>query len=215
MKPPSPGNERKRLQALRDYRILDTLREDRYDEIARLAAEVCETPMSAISFVDRFRQWFKATVGIEIWDTPRDDSFCAHAIVDGDAPLIVEDATEDDRFADNPLVTGHPHVRFYAGIPLVTRGGDALGTLCVLDRIPRALRSGQVDALRILGRHTVGLLEVHRERTTRDASGQPTESMHSAMSERVHLLTMDSTSACSPPPDFSAASPRAIKRSLR
>lgn len=190
MKPPSLGNERKRLRALRDYRILDTLKDDRYDEIARLAAEVCETPMAAISFVDRFRQWFKATVGIEVWDTPRDDSFCAHAIVDGDAPLIVEDAAKDDRFADNPLVTGHPHLRFYAGIPLVTRGGDALGTLCVLDRIPRVLRSGQVDALRILGRHTVGLLEAHRERCSSDQLGQSTENLRSALSalERVYLL---------------------------
>jgi len=164
MNPAIPRNERERLRALRRHQILDTLPEPAYDDIALLAATVCETPIAAVSFVDRYRQWFKSAIGLDVRETPREVSFCASAILDSRHPLIVEDATLDERFADNPLVTGATGIRFYAGVPIVTTGGHALGALCVIDRIPRVLREDQVHALRILAKQVAGHLETRTDR---------------------------------------------------
>src|ERR1035441_598317 len=135
MKAPLPTNEAERLAALKEYHILDTGTEQSYDDITALASHICNVPIAMISMVDEARQWFKSRVGLEQQQTSRDVAFCAHAILQNE-PLIVRDATKDRRFVDSPLVTGEPHIRFYAGFPLINAEGLALGTLCVIDRQP-------------------------------------------------------------------------------
>jgi signal transduction histidine kinase/ActR/RegA family two-component response regulator len=158
-----PLNERERLESLRSYNILDTSPEVAYGDLARLAATICGTPVAAVSLVDAERQWFKAEVGLGCSETHRDCSFCAHAILQPDCTLIVKDATQDSRFADNPLVTGAVGIRFYAGVPLVDGEGIPLGTLCVIDRAPRELMSAQIEALEALARQTTAQLELRRK----------------------------------------------------
>ena len=156
-----PPNEGRRLEALRSYGVLDTDFESEYDELCRLAAAICETPIALISFVDHDRQWFKAVVGLGVREIDRDAAFCAHAIWQ-DKIFEVPDATRDPRFADNPLVLGDPDIRFYAGQPLVNADGLALGTLCTIDRVPRTLTPNQRTALDILARQVVVNLELRR-----------------------------------------------------
>jgi len=162
---PLPPNEAQRLAALYDYAILDTLPETAFDDLTRLAAHICEMPIALISLIDSDRQWFKSSVGIEETETPREIAFCAHTILEPNL-LIVPDAAQDPRFADNPLVTGVPFIRFYAGMPLVTPDGYALGTLCIADQVPRDLTLAQQDALRTLGRLAVTQLELRRQTAT-------------------------------------------------
>lgn len=157
----SSDNEKRRLKVLWQYEVLDTIPEALFDDLTELAASICEAPIALISLVDEKRQWFKAKVGTTLTETSRDVSFCAHAIQQPDL-FIVPDATKDDRFARNPLVTSDPKIRFYAGAPLITADGYALGTLCVIDKVPRALRPEQKQALRILARHVVSQLELRR-----------------------------------------------------
>lgn len=152
-------NETARLAALRRYRILDTDPEQAFDDLALLASQICGTPMALITLVDSDRQWFKARVGTSIQETSRSISFCAHAIQQRDL-MIVPDARGDGRFRDNPLVTGDPHIRFYAGAPLVTHDGHALGTLCVVDRVPRTLTHEQTEALQALRHQAEAQLEL-------------------------------------------------------
>ncbi len=156
-----PKNEVKRLKVLWQYDVLDTVPEEVFDDLADLAAHICEAPVAMISLVDENRQWFKARVGTSTKETSRDISFCAHAILN-DGLLVISDATKDPRFNDNPMVTGPQKIRFYAGAPLVTPDGHALGTLCVLDKQPRKLRSEQLEALRVLAHHVVSQLELRR-----------------------------------------------------
>jgi len=162
MTAPLPANEEQRLAALRAYGVLDTQAEHVFDDIAILASQICESPISIISLVDQGRQWFKAHVGLDVSETPRDTAFCAHAILDSAHVLVVPDTTKDLRFADNPLVTGQPFIRFYAGAPLLSPEGHALGTLCVIDRVPRELRTEQEQALQALSRVVVALFEDRR-----------------------------------------------------
>jgi diguanylate cyclase (GGDEF)-like protein/PAS domain S-box-containing protein len=154
-------NEAARLDALRQYDVLDTLPEVEFDDLTLLAAHICGTPIALISLVDENRQWFKSSVGLGMRETPRDVSFCAHAIVQDDL-FVVQDATQDERFADNPLVTSEPHIRFYMGAPLITPQGHALGTLCVVDRVPRQLSPQQAESLQVLSRQVVRQLELRR-----------------------------------------------------
>lgn len=158
---PIPTNEARRLKVLWQYEVLDTVPEQIFDDLAELAGAICEAPISLISLVDESRQWFKARVGLDARETSRDISFCAHAITQPGL-FIIPDATQDPRFKDNPLVTGDPKVRFYAGAPLITTEGHALGTLCVLDRVPRELRPDQLKALRVLARLVLTQLELRR-----------------------------------------------------
>lgn len=154
-----PHNEAQRLMTLHRYGILDTDPEDAYDEIAELAATICEAPVSLVTLIDHSRQWFKARIGMQPQQTARNVSFCAHAILQPDL-FVVPDTHADPRFADNPLVTDSPHIRFYAGAPLLTRDGIGLGTLCVIDHVPRQLEPHQEKALLILRTHVLKLLEL-------------------------------------------------------
>ncbi len=165
---PLPANEALRLQTLQLCRILDTESEGAFDDLVALAATICDAPIALISLVDESRQWFKAKVGLDVAETSRDVAFCAHAILGSDV-MVVGDATKDPRFASNPLVTGAPNIRFYAGAPIVTSQGTALGTVCVIDRKPRTLTPMQEQALRLL-RQTAGhLIELRRARLDLDA----------------------------------------------
>ena len=161
MKAPTPDNEAARLAALREYHILDTEAEPTYDDITALAAYVCDAPIALISLVDESRQWFKSKLGLTQQETPRDVAFCAHAILQTE-PLIVRDALEDERFSDSALVTRAPHIRFYAGFPLTTQDGLAVGTLCAIDRKPRRLSTEQKTAMQALARQVMALLELRR-----------------------------------------------------
>jgi PAS domain S-box-containing protein len=156
---PIPTNESERLAALRRYEILDTPPESEFDDLTRLAAQICDAPIALISLVDADRQWFKSKQGLDANETPRELAFCAHAVHSGEL-LEVPNATEDERFRDNPLVTGEPDIRFYAGTPLVTGAGLSLGTLCVIDRTPRHLTPQQREALATLGRQVVRQLDL-------------------------------------------------------
>jgi len=154
-------NEAKRLKVLWQYDVLDTVPEEVFDDLTELAARICEAPIALISLVDENRQWFKSKVGITVNETSRDISFCSHAIEQQEL-FIIPDATQDLRFAKNPLVTSNPKIRFYAGAPLITPDGHALGTLCVIDKVPRELRPEQKQALRVLARHVMTQLELRR-----------------------------------------------------
>ncbi len=156
-----PVNEPERLAALRAYQILDTAAEQTYDDITALAAYICQTPIAMISLVDEQRQWFKSKVGLTQEETPRDVAFCAHAILQTE-PLIVMDALLDERFSNSTLVTGEPYIRFYAGFPLLSPEGYAVGTLCAVDRKSRQLSDCQRKAMFSLSRQVMALLEYRR-----------------------------------------------------
>jgi GAF domain-containing protein len=156
------ADEAQRQRDLDTYRILDTLPQAAYDDIARLASLLCGAPIALVSLIDRDRQWFKARTGFEPDATRRDEAFCNHAIRAPGQVMEIPDATQDPRFAANPLVTGDAAIRFYAGMPLVTPGGSAIGTVCVLDRAPRMLTQAQRDGLASLARITMNLLDARR-----------------------------------------------------
>lgn len=163
MPAPLPHNEAERLRALLRYRILDTLPEVAFDDITHLAAQICQTPVALISLLDSHRQWYKSHYGTSITESPRETSLCTHALMTPRETMIVPDTTQDPRFSDRDYVTGPFPVRFYAGAPLVTSTGYAIGTLCVIDREPRKLTLGQVDALERLSRHTMRLFDARIE----------------------------------------------------
>ena len=156
-----PAREAARLEALKEYKILDTPSESAYNDIATLAAFICDVPIALISFVDSERQWFKSKVGLDIDETSRDVSFCTHTILDKKM-LVVNDALKDERFVNNPLVTCAPGIRFYAGVSLVTPNGYSVGTLCVIDRKPKELSESQKKALQALASQVVMQLELRR-----------------------------------------------------
>ncbi|MGB3758730.1 MAG: ATP-binding protein [Rivularia sp. (in: cyanobacteria)] len=158
--PPLPDNEDDRLQALIKYQVLDTQAEQQFDDLTALASHICNTPIALISLVDANRQWFKSKVGLEVTQTPRELALCAHTILQPDRVLIVPNAEEDERFADNPLVISEPNVIFYAGAPLVTPDGLPIGTLCTIDNKPRELSPEQIQALQALSRQVISQLEL-------------------------------------------------------
>jgi signal transduction histidine kinase len=158
---PKPNNEKARLAELAGYSIIGSKAEKDFDEIVDLASTICETPISLVSLLDEKRQWFKAKRGLTLDETSRDVAFCSHAILE-DNILVVNDATKDDRFIDNPLVTGYPNIRFYAGMPLISPNGYKMGTLCVIDNKPRELNQTQLYTLEVLSRQVVKQMELHK-----------------------------------------------------
>jgi GAF domain-containing protein len=155
-------NEGDRLKALADYHIMDSAPEQAFDDLVVLASQICGCPIATVTLVDETRQWFKARIGVESTETPREQSFCAHALLEPENLMVVPDATRDKRFYDNPLVTKDPNIRFYAGAPLLTPAGMPLGTICVIDRKPREFLVEQRKALLALGRQTSHMLELRR-----------------------------------------------------
>lgn len=146
---PIPENEAGRLKALERYNILDTLPEEEFDRLTKLASIICGVPIALITLIEKDRQWFKSNLGLEGTETLRETSFCQYAIM-GTETLEVKDATKDERFVDNPFVTGDPDIRFYAGHPLIDPDGYALGSLCVIDKKAGVLTSTQHEALKLL-----------------------------------------------------------------
>jgi PAS domain S-box-containing protein len=183
-------DDRDRVAAIEAYNILDTPAEREFDDLAALAAAVCGTPIALVTFVTSDRQWFKARVGCRLAETPLDVSFCAVAITQSDV-LIVGDTLQDSRFHSNPLVTGEPHVRFYAGAPLVTSAGHALGTVCVLDRVARELTASQVDALRAIARQVVSQLELRRAHEAMRVSEEFTRRILDSSMDCIKVLDLD------------------------
>jgi signal transduction histidine kinase len=156
---PAPENEIQRLASLNKYETLDSDAEEKFDELTRIAASMFNTSIALVSFVDEDRQWFKSKVGLDACETSRDIAFCSHAILQSDV-FVVEDTLKDERFADNPLVTGGPNIRFYAGAPLVNKEGYALGTLCVIDQQPKTFSEQQKSMLATLANQVVSQLEL-------------------------------------------------------
>ncbi|HVY62603.1 MAG TPA: GAF domain-containing protein, partial [Planctomycetota bacterium] len=177
---PLPSDEGRRLEALRRSGLLDTPPESAFDDIARIASLVAGTPIALVSLIDERRQWFKARVGLDATETPREQAFCGYTIL-GREPFVVPDATKDARFAENPLVTGPPRIAFYAGVPIVTADGHALGSLCVIDRRPRELSPEQLGALRALERRLVAELELR-------AAARDLARLHGEARDREALL---------------------------
>jgi two-component sensor histidine kinase len=183
-----PWDETDRLAALRSYRILDTPAEPGFDNLVRLAAQVCHTPMALITLIDDHRQWFKAELGLGLRETPLDVSICAKAILQPGL-VIVHDTTTDPRFNCNPLVTGEPHLRFYAGALLATPDALPLGTICVLDRVPRDLTKQQAFALTTLAEQVMSQLELRRAVAQRDealATSRRTEQRQTLLVRELH-----------------------------
>ena len=189
-KPPIPANESDRIANLRLYNILDTLPELEFDDITKLAAQVCNAPIALISLVDEDRQWFKSRVGLESSQTSRDSSFCAHAIHHS-SPTIVPDALLDDRFSDNELVTGAPKIRFYAGVPLTTPEGLAVGTLCVIDQAPRSLTDEQQASLQSLSRLVLAQMQLRRHLALQNDVIRQKEQVEQELETRVSLRTAE------------------------
>jgi signal transduction histidine kinase len=162
LKPALPANEIHRLKALEELSILDTLPEEELDNLTRLAAEICNTPIALITLIDSKRQWFKSKIGLAVDETPRDVAFCAHAIMNPDEIFTITDSRRDERFFDNPLVTGEPHVIFYSGVPLVDDSGNAFGTICVIDNKTNSLNEGQKEALKALAQQAIKLFELRK-----------------------------------------------------
>ncbi len=187
------ARETDRLSALDRMELMDTVPEPEFDELVETAAAICEVPISLVTLVDDRRQWFKAAIGLAISETPREIAFCAHAIQQPEL-MLVEDATNDPRFAENPLVTGENHVRFYAGMPISSPDGFALGTLCVLDRVPRKLTTTQVAALKVLGRQVNARMELrlHRLQIERALAAAEEARAKLAASEHRFMTFMDS-----------------------
>lgn len=184
------AEEAERLAALRRYQILDTPPEAAFDDLTAIAAAICGTPIALVSLVDDERQWFKSAHGLPVSETPRSQAFCAHALTSR-ALLEVPDATADARFADNPLVTGDPHIRFYAGAPLVTADGQTLGTLCVIDTSVRTLDPGQRAGLEALARQVVAQLELRRLAALQREEGRHQLLLNAELQHRIkNLLTV-------------------------
>jgi signal transduction histidine kinase len=207
----TPDDEDARLAKLHGYDILDTEAEASFDEITKLASTICGTPIALVSLIDKDRQWFKSRFGLEAAETHRDLAFCAHAILDPQRPLIVQDTLRDPRFSDNPLVTGDPNIRFYAGSPLLAPTGEALGTLCVIGRQPASLSAEQAEALRVLANQVVIQLELRAALKASIEKAKHIEESRRALDLTVAMLS----SANAELDDFAYAAAHDLKAPLR
>lgn len=187
MEVPMPVNEAARVAALQKYAILDTDPEQGFDDLALLASYICRTPIALISLIDENRQWFKSKVGLSVSETSREIAFCSRAILQTDV-FIVPDTLQDERFRNNPLVVSEPGIRFYAGAPLITDEGYALGTLCVIDRTPREISPDQKEALKALSRLVLTQLEFRRNlMLLKEALTDRTKEEHQRQRELVEV----------------------------
>lgn len=186
-----PINEKERIRELKSFNILDTLPEIDYDNLTSLAAHICDSNMSLVSLVDSERQWFKSSYGLKATETPRSSSFCAHAINEINDIFIIEDARKDIRFADNPLVVNDPFVIFYAGVPLITSKGLAIGTLCVIDKEPKKLNSSQIIALKSLANQVTNLLELRKNKQLLEQVLTDLEQRNNRLEEFTYIASHD------------------------
>ncbi|MEO1427873.1 MAG: ATP-binding protein [Cyanobacteria bacterium J06632_19] len=208
--PPLPENEDDRLEALIKYEVLDTQAEQRFDDLTAIAAHICNTPISLITLIDKNRQWFKSKLGVEVTETPRELAFCAYTILHPEKMMIVPNAEEDERFANNPFVISEPKIRFYAGAPLVTPDGFAIGTLCTIDNKPREIDLEQIQALEALSHQVISQLELrinltklkqninHRkqvEQNLRDTNKQLTYTLAKLKQTQVQLIQSEKMSS--------------------
>lgn len=189
--PQIPANEKERLQVLESYSILDTLPENDYDNITAIASQICNMPVSMVTLIDSDRQWFKSRHGMQLTETPREYAFCGHAINIPDDIFMVKDAREDDRFFDNPYVTGDSNVVFYAGVPLVGKEGLPLGTLCVIDDKPGELTKEQVTTLKALSNQVMNLLELRRTKATLEKSLSELKELNTELENFAHVAAHD------------------------
>lgn len=189
--PEDHPKERERIESLKSYSILDSLPETDYDNLTKIASEICGTPISLISLIDKDRQWFKSNHGIDAKETPREQAFCAHAIHDQDNILVVQDARKDERFQDNPLVTGDAQVIFYAGVPLVGEEGLPLGTLCVIDNKPNLLSKSQVQSLKALSRQVMNLMALRRNKERLEQSLESLEEKNEELERFASIAAHD------------------------
>ncbi|WP_281228198.1 sensor histidine kinase [Flavobacterium aquiphilum] len=191
-KPEIPQNEVIRSKALKDYEILDTLPEDEYDALTKIASQICGTPIALVSLIDDERQWFKSHHGLDTRETSRDLAFCAHAINNPDELLIIPDATIDERFYDNPLTVNDPHVIFYAGAPLNTKDGYPLGTLCVIDTKPReGLTENQKESLKALANQVISQFELRKKNRLLEEINEEITKKNVQLNQFAHRLTHD------------------------
>ncbi len=186
-----PLNEADRLENLKSYNVLDTLPEDEYDAITKIASTICNTPIALVSIIDEDRQWFKSNLGLKPSETPRDVSFCAHSILQPDDLFIINDATKDKRFFDNPLTTSDPNAVFYAGAPLNSSEGYPLGTLCVIDNEPKELNKIQKESLKLLAKQVVLLLELRKKNKELAESNKRNLKLNEQLNNFAYRLTHD------------------------
>ncbi|WP_420318648.1 sensor histidine kinase [Ekhidna sp.] len=191
IKPEIPENEDERIKELNAYQVLDTLPEEDYDDLTSIAAEICNTNISLVSLIDENRQWFKSKFGLDASETPREYAFCAHAINEPEELFIVNDAREDERFHDNPLVVNDPNVTFYAGVPLVNEKGYSLGTLCVIDDKPKTLSNPQKKALKALGKQIMNILELRRKKRELESSIKTLEMTNEELDRFASVVAHD------------------------
>ncbi|MGB5370345.1 MAG: ATP-binding protein [Flavobacteriaceae bacterium] len=189
--PKNHDKETERLAALDSFSILDTLPEEDYDNLTALAAEICGTPISLVSLLDKDRQWFKSHHGLDVSETPKEYAFCAHAINAEEDIFVVQDSRNDERFRDNPLVIGEPRVIFYAGIPLCDANGLPLGTLCVIDHEPRSLSQRQRNSLRSLAKQVMNILQLRRKNELLNLSIQALFDKNAALERFAHVAAHD------------------------
>ena len=185
-----PPNETERLKTLMELEIMDTDPEKEFDDIVQLASQICETPISVISLLDDRRQWFKAKVGLEVNETSRTVAFCSHAILDNNL-MEVENALNDDRFYDNPLVVNAPDIRFYAGYPIIMANGTKLGTLCVIDRVPRHLTPLQANAIEVLSRQVTKQLELRISKRKMEFQTQELKKLNESNAKLLSIIAHD------------------------
>ncbi len=184
-------HEKKRLQSLDSYNILDTLPEVDFDNLTTIAAEICGTPISLVSLLDNKRQWFKSSYGLDVSETPKEFAFCAHAINEGDDVFTVRDSRLDDRFSDNPLVTGEPRVVFYAGVPFYGDEGLPLGTLCVIDNHPKVLSQNQIRSLKALSNQVMNVLQLRKANAQLEKSVQALDEKNDELEQFAYIAAHD------------------------
>ncbi|WKV12575.1 GAF domain-containing sensor histidine kinase [Marivirga harenae] len=190
IKPGIPNNENERLRELRRLKILDSEQEKDFDELVELASIICGVPISLVTLIDTDRQWFKSKKGVTVDSTSRDVSFCGHAIYSDDI-FIVENTLADERFYDNPLVTEDPNIRFYAGMPIKSTNGYNLGTLCVIDSVPKKLSKTQIQALEILGGQASKLIELRDKKLKLEASNEKLEALNQLNTQITSIISHD------------------------